>query len=100
MTATRTLCCVARPMSASERSTWTNATTQSLTTRRSCTAKSASSATTIPLRDKFARLTAQEERFGLLSGDTRDIGNLRGWQQRLVASGVELRGHRVVRRQG
>ena len=53
-----------------------------------------------PLRDKFARLTAQEERFGLFSGDTRDIGNMRGWQQRLVASGVELRGHRVVRRQG
>ena len=50
-----------------------------------------------PLRDKFARLTAQEERFGLLSGDTRDIGNLRGWQQRLAACGVALRGHRVVR---
>ena len=53
-----------------------------------------------PQRDKFARLTAQEERFGLLSGDTREIGNLRGWQERLAACGVALRGHRVVRCQG
>ena len=51
------------------------------------------------LRDKFARLTAQEERFGLLSCDTRDIGKLRGWQERLDACDVALRGHRVVRRQ-
>ena len=50
-----------------------------------------------PLRDKFARLTAQEERFGLLDGDTREIGNLRGWQERLQACAVRLRGHRVVR---
>lgn len=53
-----------------------------------------------PQRDKFARLTAQEERFGLLSGDTREIGYLRGWQERLAACDVALRGHRVVRRQG
>ena len=52
-----------------------------------------------PLRDKFARLTAQEERFELLSGDTRELGNLRGWQERLEACDVVLRGHRVVRRQ-
>ena len=50
-----------------------------------------------PLRDKFARLTAQEERFGLLSEGTREIGNLRGWQERLNGCGVQLRGHRVVR---
>ena len=50
-----------------------------------------------PLRNKFAHLTAQEERFGLLSGDTRVIGNLRGWQESLKAHGVALRGHRVVR---
>jgi DNA phosphorothioation-associated putative methyltransferase len=49
-----------------------------------------------PQRDKFARLTAQEERFGLLSGDTREIGNLRGWQERLAIYGVGLRGHRVI----
>lgn len=50
-----------------------------------------------PLRDKFARLTAQEERFGLLDGDAREIGNLRGWQKRLQACAVRLQGHRVVR---
>ena len=49
------------------------------------------------LRDKFARLTAQEERYGLLSGDTREIGNRRNWQERMSACGVALRGHRVVR---
>jgi DNA phosphorothioation-associated putative methyltransferase len=51
-----------------------------------------------PLRSKFARLTAQEERFGLLSGDTRSIGNARGWEEHLEAHRVSLRGHRVVRR--
>ena len=50
-----------------------------------------------PLRKRFARLTEQEERFGLLGGDSRTIGNLRGWQERLVYCGVTLRGHRVVR---
>ena len=50
-----------------------------------------------PLRDKFARLTAQEERFELLSGDTRLIGTLRGWQDALKSHGVALQGHRVVR---
>ncbi len=50
-----------------------------------------------PLRQKFARLTAQEQRFGLLATETRTIGNLRGWQERLNECGVTLRGHRVVR---
>ncbi|MXW60195.1 MAG: DNA phosphorothioation-associated putative methyltransferase [Acidimicrobiaceae bacterium] len=50
-----------------------------------------------PSRQKFARLTAQEERFGLFDTDTRTIGNLRGWQERLSECGVALRGHRVVR---
>lgn len=50
-----------------------------------------------PLREKFARLSEQEERFHLLGEDTRAIGNLRGWQERLAARGVTLRGHRVVR---
>jgi len=50
-----------------------------------------------PLRQKFVRLTAQEERFGLLATETRTIGNLRGWQERLIECGVTLRGHRVVR---
>lgn len=52
-----------------------------------------------PLSDKFARLTAQEERFGLLDGDTASIGHLRGWQERLSKHDVALRGHRVIRRQ-
>jgi len=50
-----------------------------------------------PMRQKFARLTAQEERFGLFDTETRTIGNLRGWQERLGECGVALRGHRVVR---
>ncbi len=50
-----------------------------------------------PLREKFARLSEQEDRFELLGSDTRGIGHLRGWQERLDAHGVTLRGHRVVR---
>ncbi len=48
-------------------------------------------------REKFDRLTKQEERFGLLDADLRSIGNLLGWQQRLDQRGVTLQGHRVVR---
>lgn len=51
---------------------------------------------TYPGRDKFARLTAQEERYGLLEDPAR-IGTRTGWDQRLSAAGVSLRGHRVVR---
>lgn len=47
---------------------------------------------------KFKRLTEQEERFGLYDEDVRVIGNRDGWNQRLESMGVELRGHRVVRR--
>lgn len=50
-----------------------------------------------PQRDKFARLTKQEERFGLY-GDTKRIGSQEGWAEALMQAGVELRGHRVVRR--
>ena len=52
-----------------------------------------------PLREKFARLTAQEERFGLLVGDTRAMGNLLSWHERLAECHVTIKGHRVVRRQ-
>ena len=52
-----------------------------------------------PLRAKFARLTAQEERLGLLA-DTRMIGYRRGWRNRLAAAGVELRGHQAMRTRG
>jgi DNA phosphorothioation-associated putative methyltransferase len=45
---------------------------------------------------KFERLTAQEERFGLLDDKDR-IGTLAGWTQVLDEKGVGLRGHRVVR---
>ena len=51
-----------------------------------------------PLRPTFARLTAQEERWDLFDGSTGEIGTLRGWTRRLEVAGVELRGHRVVRR--
>jgi hypothetical protein len=47
-------------------------------------------------RDMFARLTAKEEASGLLSSNS--IGTLRGWEETLAASGLRLRGHRLVRR--
>ncbi len=50
-----------------------------------------------PGRAKFARLTAQEERFGLLGSDARLIGNAHAWTARLDEFGVRLKGHRVVR---
>lgn len=50
-----------------------------------------------PLREKFARLTAQEERHGLYTSPER-IGTRNGWEQVLQAQGVSLRGHRVVRK--
>jgi DNA phosphorothioation-associated putative methyltransferase len=50
-----------------------------------------------PRRSTFARLTRQEERFGLLTSDTRMIGNILGWNSRLEERGVYLRGHRVIR---
>lgn len=49
------------------------------------------------LREKFARLTTQEERFGLYA-DTSRIGTRDGWKDALARAGVDLRGHRVVRR--
>lgn len=49
-----------------------------------------------PLRERFARLTRQEERAGLYR-DTRTIGTREGWQQALDESGLRLRGHRLVR---
>ena len=49
-----------------------------------------------PLHAKFARLTEQEERRGLLD-DTATIGTREGWQARLSARGFALRGHRLIR---
>lgn len=48
-----------------------------------------------PSRDKFARLTAQEERHGLLDEPVA-IGTRNGWATRLSQAGLALRGHRVV----
>ncbi len=50
-----------------------------------------------PLRAKFGRLTEQEERWDLYDGSTGDIGTLTGWERRLLAAGVHLKGHRVCR---
>ena len=50
-----------------------------------------------PLRERFARLTKQEERFGLYEDDVRLIGYEEGWENRLRECGVALKGHRVVK---
>jgi DNA phosphorothioation-associated putative methyltransferase len=50
-----------------------------------------------PARDKFARLTKQEERYELYEDPVR-IGTRDGWNQVLVNHGLRLSGHRVVRR--
>ncbi len=45
---------------------------------------------------KFARLTQQEERHGLLA-DTASIGTRAGWETRLREAGFSFRGHRLIR---
>ncbi|HTU22603.1 MAG TPA: DNA phosphorothioation-associated putative methyltransferase [Gemmataceae bacterium] len=52
-----------------------------------------------PLREKFARLTAQEEKYGLLD-DASGIGTRDGWTRRLAERGFALKGHRLVRSSG
>lgn len=47
-----------------------------------------------PLYEKFAKLTRQEENWGLLD-HTSTIGTLKGWQKCLKEYCAELRGHRV-----
>lgn len=49
-----------------------------------------------PLHAKFARLTAQEEKHGLLD-DTSKIGTHDGWACRLAERGFALKGHRLVK---
>lgn len=49
-----------------------------------------------PLREKFARLTQQEERHGLFE-DTVRIGRRRQWAELLEQKGLRLRGHRLIR---
>lgn len=50
-----------------------------------------------PLYEKFAELTQQEEKHGLLSDPAR-IGTRLGWENRLNEVGFALRGHRLIRR--
>lgn len=50
-----------------------------------------------PGRDKFARLTRQEERANLYR-EPKLIGTQMGWERALMRSGLTLRGHRLVRR--
>ena len=49
-----------------------------------------------PLHTKFAKLTQQEEKHGLLN-ETATIGTRAGWQTRLTETGFRLNGHRLVR---
>lgn len=49
-----------------------------------------------PLYEKFARLTAQEEKWGLLD-DAASIGLKNGWLRRLSGKGARLQGHRLLR---
>jgi DNA phosphorothioation-associated putative methyltransferase len=49
-----------------------------------------------PLHAKFGRLTAQEERHGLLEQPS-GIGTRDGWARRLSERGFNLKGHRLVR---
>ncbi len=48
------------------------------------------------LRERFARLTAQEERHGLLT-ESESIGTYAGWQAALHRAGLEVHGHRLLR---
>lgn len=50
-----------------------------------------------PLRARFARLTAQEDRCGLYSRP-EVIGTREGWADALALANLEQRGHRLVRR--
>lgn len=51
-----------------------------------------------PGRDKFARLSAQEDKLGVLSSPT--IGTRNGWEDALSRTGIAVRGHRVTRLRG
>lgn len=50
-----------------------------------------------PGRDKFARLTAKEERIGLLA-NTASIGTRERWEQVVASKGLQFAGHRLMRR--
>ncbi|GLH95614.1 DNA phosphorothioation-associated putative methyltransferase [Phytohabitans aurantiacus] len=50
-----------------------------------------------PQREKFARLTRQEERAGLLDASS-SIGTREGWRTRLDSCDYQVQGHRLVRK--
>lgn len=50
-----------------------------------------------PQYEVFARLTRQEQRWGLLNG-SQLIGTLQGWQDCLKKTGVDIQDHQVVKR--
>lgn len=50
---------------------------------------------TYPSYEKFAKLTAQEEKCGLLN-EPIAIGTKRNWEQRLDDKKVQIKGHRVI----
>ena len=50
-----------------------------------------------PGRDKFARLTAQEERLSPLT-DNSSIGTKERWEQIVASKGLRFAGHHLVRR--
>ena len=52
-----------------------------------------------PLQARFARLTAQEEKSGLLDNPS-GIGTRDGWARRLTGRGFCLKGHRLVKSKG
>jgi DNA phosphorothioation-associated putative methyltransferase len=52
-----------------------------------------------PLHRKFAGLTSQEDKHGLLDDASR-IGTRDGWTRRLAERGFALKGHRLVRANG
>ncbi len=49
-----------------------------------------------PLYSKYARLTLQEDKQGLLS-DSKSIGTRDGWNKRLSEAGYGLKGHRLIK---
>lgn len=49
-----------------------------------------------PEREKYARLTRQEERWGLYA-DPSKIGTKDGWNEQLALRGVRHRGHQLIR---
>jgi len=50
-----------------------------------------------PQREKFKRLTQQEEKYGLYQNPLK-IGTQQAWEELLLAQGLSYRGHRLVKK--